>query len=67
MEHVILSRVHATGLSGFFDSLRARYAAYQVYRQTVRELNALGDRGLTDLGISRAMIPSLARETAYGK
>ncbi|WP_240643486.1 DUF1127 domain-containing protein [Paracoccus siganidrum] len=42
---------------------RARRA---VYRQTVRELNALTARDLNDLGISRSMIPSLAREAAWG-
>ena len=38
-----------------------------IYRQTVRELNALTDRDLADLGISRAMIAGLAREAAWGK
>ncbi|WCR12473.1 DUF1127 domain-containing protein [Paracoccus stylophorae] len=42
---------------------RARKA---VYRQTVRELSALTTRDLDDLGISRAMIPHLAREAAWG-
>ncbi|WCR20039.1 DUF1127 domain-containing protein [Paracoccus alcaliphilus] len=42
---------------------RARRA---VYRQTVRELNALTARDLQDLGISRSMIPGLAREAAWG-
>lgn len=31
------------------------------YRETVRELNALSDRELNDLGISRASIRFLAR------
>ncbi len=42
---------------------RARRA---VYRQTLRELNALTTRDLNDLGISRSMITRLAREAAYG-
>lgn len=42
---------------------RARRA---VYRQTVRELNALSTRELDDLGISRSMIRSLAQEAAFG-
>lgn len=42
---------------------RARRA---VYRQTVRELNALTERDLADLGINRAMITRLAREAAWG-
>lgn len=42
---------------------RARNA---VYRQTVRELNALTTRDLDDLGISRSMITRLAHEAAWG-
>lgn len=42
---------------------RARRA---VYRQTLRELNALTTRDLNDLGISRSMITRLAREAAFG-
>lgn len=37
-----------------------------VYRQTVRELNALTNRDLADLGINRAMITRLAHEAAWG-
>ncbi|MES2550002.1 MAG: DUF1127 domain-containing protein [Pseudomonadota bacterium] len=39
----------------------------RVYAQTVAELNALTDRELTDLGISRLGIADIAREAAYGK
>ncbi len=39
----------------------------RVYRLTLRELGALNDRDLADLGIHRAMIDSIAREAAYGK
>lgn len=42
---------------------RARRA---IYRQTVRELNALTNRDLADLGINRAMIARLAQEAAWG-
>ena len=41
---------------------RARRA---IYRQTVRELNALTNRDLADLGISRSMIGRLAHEAAW--
>ncbi|MBU2957575.1 DUF1127 domain-containing protein [Paracoccus sp. C2R09] len=43
---------------------RARRA---VYKQTVRELNALTNRDLADLGINRSMITRLAHEAAWGK
>lgn len=40
---------------------------YAVYRQTLRELNALTARELNDLGIHASMIERIAREAAYGK
>ncbi|WP_198590246.1 DUF1127 domain-containing protein [Paracoccus zhejiangensis] len=49
-------------IAGIQES-RARNA---VYRQTVRELNALTARDLADLGIHRSMISRIAREAAYG-
>ncbi|MFV0361131.1 DUF1127 domain-containing protein [Tropicimonas sp.] len=48
------------------ETIRARYAQYAIYRQTVRELSGLSDRALADLGLSRSMIRELARENAYG-
>lgn len=39
----------------------------RVYARTVAELNALTDRELSDLGISRLGITDVAREAAYGK
>jgi uncharacterized protein YjiS (DUF1127 family) len=44
------------------EALRAR----RVYRQTVSELQALSNRDLNDLGISRSEIQSIALEAAYG-
>ena len=38
-----------------------------VYKQTVRELNTLTAREMTDLGIHPAMIHDVARAAAYGK
>ena len=39
----------------------------QVYAVTVRELSALSDRDLNDMGISRLAITDVAREAAYTK
>ncbi len=47
--------------------LRARYEAWKVYRTTVRELSALSNRELADLGVSRSGIDEIAREAAYGE
>ncbi|MGO4917211.1 DUF1127 domain-containing protein [Pseudogemmobacter sp. W21_MBD1_M6] len=42
-----------------------RYARYTVYRNTINELSALSDRDLSDLGLGRSMIKSVAYEAAY--
>ncbi|MDR0809639.1 MAG: DUF1127 domain-containing protein [Gemmobacter sp.] len=47
-----------------FHTMLARRA---IYRQTLRELDALPQRELADLGIERSMITQLAHEAAYGK
>jgi uncharacterized protein YjiS (DUF1127 family) len=39
----------------------------KVYLRTLNELNMLTNRDLTDLGISAAQIPYIAREAAYGE
>jgi uncharacterized protein YjiS (DUF1127 family) len=39
----------------------------RVYATTVKELSALSDRDLTDMGISRLGITDVAREAAYTK
>lgn len=44
------------------------FLAYQkVYRSTYRELSALTDRDLSDIGIPRSNIKTLAKEAANGK
>lgn len=42
----------------------AASARRSVYRRTVRELGALNDRELADLGMSRSMIRQIATEAA---
>ncbi len=53
-------------LSGLVRSVAEARAKRAIYVRTLRELEALSTRDLTDLGIARAMIPQLAREAAYG-
>lgn len=55
-------RIHA-----FFAGLREARQRYRVYRQTLRELNMLSDRDLSDIGLHRSSIDSIAIEAAYGK
>lgn len=47
-----------------FESLKTRYSTWKRYSRTLQELDSLSNRDLTDLGISRADIPRLAREAA---
>ncbi|MGL4234614.1 DUF1127 domain-containing protein [Tabrizicola sp.] len=49
------------------DTLVTAFNQRRVYERTVAELNALSDRDLADLGISRLAIADVAREAAYGK
>jgi len=71
MAYVTTSRAASLSLAdrfpGFIANLKATFARRAVYMQTVRELDALTDRELADLGISRLDVPALAREAAYGK
>lgn len=56
----------ADRFSGLLAQVKAAFARRAVFTQTLRELNALSDRELADLGIARADITTIAREAAYG-
>jgi uncharacterized protein YjiS (DUF1127 family) len=45
-----------------FEVLKTRLATWKRYNRTVAELNALSNRDLSDLGISRTDIARIARE-----
>lgn len=47
-----------------FETLKSRYAKWQRYSRTVTELEALSNRDLADLGLSRSDIYRVAREAA---
>jgi len=49
-----------------FASFLDNVAKTRMLRKTVRELDALSDRDLHDLGISRSAIKSVARQAVYG-
>lgn len=57
----------ADRIAGLFKSIKLAAARRAVYDQTVRELDALTNRELADLGISRLNIQDVARAAAYGK
>ena len=46
----------------FVSILLQKLRAYRLYRQTVRELSLLSDRDLSDVGIARYEIESIARQ-----
>lgn len=49
-----------------YEDFKAARVLRAKYVETVRELEQLDDRELTDLGISRYDIPSIAQEHVYG-
>lgn len=55
------------GTAQAFDKAAAAYAKYRVYTTTLNELRTLSSRDLSDLGLSRAMLKSIARDAAEGK
>jgi uncharacterized protein YjiS (DUF1127 family) len=56
-----------TGLAGIVAKVKLSLQRRAVYNRTVRDLLALSDRDLSDLGINRTQINQIAREAAYGK
>ena len=53
-------------MSTRFDKLAQSYTRYRKYRDTLSELEEMGDRELDDLGMRRADIRSIALKAAYG-
>ncbi len=66
--HDILNPAGKTGLIDRLNAARATFAKYRarrrVFAATVRELSALSDRELADLGLSRCDIRGLAQRAA---
>lgn len=54
-------------VSAVFRSVQGAMERRRLYTQTMRELGALSDRELADLGLNAATIAEVAREAAYGK
>ncbi len=55
-----------TWFSGAIEQAKTRYRQYRKFRHTLAELQALSDRELRDIGLSRTMARAVAREAAYG-
>ncbi|HEX2215114.1 MAG TPA: DUF1127 domain-containing protein [Xanthobacteraceae bacterium] len=52
---------------GYLGRLAKLFHAWRRHDLTVRELSRLGDRELADIGVGRADIPRVARETAQAE
>ena len=52
-------------INGFIGGITTRLAQYRTYRKTLDELDSLTDRELSDLGISRHSLRSIAYRAAY--
>lgn len=53
-------------LSTLIERISARRARNRIFRETLAELRALSDRDLSDLGLARSNIRSVAWEAATG-
>ncbi|MFO1208327.1 MAG: DUF1127 domain-containing protein [Amaricoccus sp.] len=51
--------------NGLWGRIRKALDDYRLYRSTVEELDALNDRELADLGISRLSIRDIALDSVY--
>ncbi|MFN3722264.1 MAG: DUF1127 domain-containing protein [Paracoccaceae bacterium] len=71
MAYVNSSRATTYGIAdraaAIVKNIRVGLERRRVFKQTVRELQALSNRELADLGIHRSMISRVANEAAYGK
>ena len=60
-----VSAAPANRLAGLIGGMSHRWSQYKTYRRTFEELDALTDRELADLGISRLQLRSIAYKAAY--
>ncbi len=58
---------NATGPARWIDDIRQAFALHRQYLTTLGELEAMTDRELADLNLSRASIRDVAREAVYGR
>ncbi len=53
------------GVSGFFRDIAKTVGQYRLYRTTLVELQSLSDHELSDLGLSRSALRSVAYNSVY--
>lgn len=66
MSDMTISPVVRNGrIAALYQDVANRVARYRLYRNTLNELTALGDRELADLGLNRTMLRRVAYKAAY--
>jgi uncharacterized protein YjiS (DUF1127 family) len=65
MAHAISLNAYADQ-PGLFARLRQAFTDHREYLATYDELNALNDRELADVGLSRLKVRDAARQALYG-
>lgn len=58
---------NAQETSGVFAKIAQRFADFRLFQRSITELNNLTNRELSDLGLHRGMIRTIAHETVYAK
>lgn len=70
MAYVSGTRTNTLSLGTRLGEIRTAFAeafaAWRLYRTTLKQLRELSDRELEDLGLSRTSLPRIAREATYG-
>lgn len=64
--HSAVNESRGDSMSAASRNLSDRFVRYLAYRRTVRVLEALGSRTLTDCGMTKASIRQRAHEAVYG-
>lgn len=68
MAHAIASQSSTWSLFDRMAALRTQFSQAaekrRMFRTTINELECLTDRDLSDLGLTRSMIPTVARQAA---
>lgn len=59
--------VEKSGFADLISNLRARIEQRRVFTTTLKELESLTARDLSDLGLNKHALRAIAREAAYGQ
>jgi len=60
-----VERFNTDAISNYFKKIKNDWIRHRNYKNTVKELSALSDKELNDIGMNRGIIHSIAMETSY--